>query len=830
LAHWTSSLEEVVELTDADIVEQLSVRYGGRYELLSLVGRGAYGSVYRARDTELEETVAVKVLLREHIVRPEALERFRREVRLARRVAHPNVARTFDIGSHKDERFLTMEYIDGHPLTRLTPIGAPLAELLPLRLVIDVAMELCAGLGALHAASIVHCDIKSDNVLIARDGRVVITDFGIARAIKDADHGSDTALGAAMVGTPAYMAPEQVRGHGVVDTRADLYAVGVMLFQLLTGQLPFVGATAMETALQRLCEPPRSPLAVRPELPVRLAEIVLRSLEREPDRRFQTADELAMALSAERPAGPALAKFLQQRTVENKRAVASAMARSLVLEPTVTVNVTSTTDIIAAAQSLPALALPQLHSSHGGSQLAVAVLLFHLPPDSGDEYLAHGLTEEIIDRLSEAEELRLTSFGAVRGLRSDERDPSELGKKLRAQVLVDGSLQFTSGGMRATVRLIEVERGIQLAVRRFERSDRNALALASEVAQAVGRLLTVRLESGQNDLLSDAVAVDLYLRGRHAYNALTPDGAAQSVQLFAQALARLPDEKTLLAEYAVALSRHWFFDGPGAADLAVAAAERAVRIAPDQGASYLAQATVLLNSGRAIETATSLRIAMMLSPHSSEVYELYGYLLSETGPIEVALRHLNYALMMDKSVPRVRLAITRVWALQGQLEIAIDTLLRNGAELAAKPLRYIVLARLLGWLGDRQRVRAVLTTPELAEPGFVGQRRRLEFLAGLRELSLDEYVPIPYTSPSVNPRARMFCMQFAVEYYCIMGQRAEALAVVEQLAADELFDIVWLEHCPLLKLLHGEPGYARACERVTDHARKVRLALGVGLD
>jgi serine/threonine protein kinase len=169
LAHSTSSLEEVVELTDADIVEQLSVRYGGRYELLSLVGRGAYGSVYRARDTELEETVAVKVLLREHIVRPEALERFRREVRLARRVAHPNVARTFDIGSHKDERFLTMEYIDGHPLTRLTPIGAPLSELLPLRLVIDVAVELCAGLGALHAASIVHCDMKSDNILTERD-------------------------------------------------------------------------------------------------------------------------------------------------------------------------------------------------------------------------------------------------------------------------------------------------------------------------------------------------------------------------------------------------------------------------------------------------------------------------------------------------------------------------------------------------------------------------------------------------------------------------------------------------------------------------------------
>ena len=156
---------DVFELTEQDFVEQAVLRYGGRYELLSLVGAGAYGSVYRARDTELEEIVAVKVLRSQHIVQPDALERFRREVRLARRVAHPNVARTYDIGSHEGERFLTMEYIDGHPLTRLSPINAALIDLLPLRLVIEVAVQLCAGLGALHAAGIIHRDMKTDKVL-----------------------------------------------------------------------------------------------------------------------------------------------------------------------------------------------------------------------------------------------------------------------------------------------------------------------------------------------------------------------------------------------------------------------------------------------------------------------------------------------------------------------------------------------------------------------------------------------------------------------------------------------------------------------------------------
>ena len=169
-----ASEAEVFELTEQDLVDQAVLRYGGRYELLSLVGTGAFGSVYRARDTELDETVAVKVLKPEHIVQPDALERFRREVRLARRVAHPNVARTYDIGSHKAERFLTMEYIDGQPLTRLAPMHAAVPELLPLRLAIDVGVQLCAGLGALHAAGIVHRDMKTESVPTERDDQNIV--------------------------------------------------------------------------------------------------------------------------------------------------------------------------------------------------------------------------------------------------------------------------------------------------------------------------------------------------------------------------------------------------------------------------------------------------------------------------------------------------------------------------------------------------------------------------------------------------------------------------------------------------------------------------------
>ena len=153
---------------DLELPESTTVLYGGRYELLSLVGAGSYGSVYRAGDSELEEIVAVKVLRHERLSQPGALARFRKEVRLARRVAHPNVARTFDIGRHLGDPFLTMEYIDGQPLTRFCPIGTRVSDLLPIRLVLLIGSQICAGLSALHAAGIIHKDLKPDKVPSAR--------------------------------------------------------------------------------------------------------------------------------------------------------------------------------------------------------------------------------------------------------------------------------------------------------------------------------------------------------------------------------------------------------------------------------------------------------------------------------------------------------------------------------------------------------------------------------------------------------------------------------------------------------------------------------------
>lgn len=656
---------------------------------------------------------------------------------------------------------------------------------------------------------------------------MVITDFGIARALKavDEDTGGYSSGTNILIGTPAYMAPEQVRGNARVDTRADLYSLGVMLFQMFTGQLPFTKGSALETALARLYEAPPEPLALRADLPPDLADFLRRSLERSADERFQTAADMAAALAAQRPPGPGLAEYLRTRVATPRRVVLAGGAPADATQPSDRLSFGSTA---APADLGPSLAVPLSNLAPGARQLAVTVLLFRFPGDKSDEYLAHGLTEEIIDRLTEAEGLVVTGFSVVRALGPEQRDPGILAAKLQAQVVVDGTLRVSPAGLSATVRIIEVERGLQLAVRRFERSDRNVLLLALEISQLLGGLLTAHVNEDQGGLVSDAVAVDLYIQARHQYHIMSSHAVARSVELFEQALNRLPDEPMLLTGYALALARHWFFAGEGAGMRATLAAERAVRAAPEAEESFLALAMVQFNSNRNVEAASSLRWALARAPRLAESHELLGHVLTEVGPMELALRHLNYSLLRDKPGPLVLYSLARAHVLSGQSEAAFTLLIREGwgGELAF--VRWAMLARSLCWCDDRQQARRYLDEPMLRSPQLQRPRQMIEFAAGERVLTLEEYVPSRHQSASTSVRGRIFGLQMVVEYHCFRGQLDAALQALRQLARLALVDIQWLEHCPVLAAVRSAPEFPTLRAPIAELARQVQRALGIG--
>jgi serine/threonine-protein kinase len=266
-----------------------------RYEVLSVLGKGGMGVVYKARDRQLDEVVALKLLRAEALAsEPDLLKRFKQEIKLARSITHRNVLRTHDFGEADGVPFISMEYVEGVDLKELVHHRGAL----PLGVALSFAKQMCHGLDAAHSRGVVHRDIKPHNMLIIPEsGELKITDFGIARPSQVG--GQDAALTTAgtVMGTPDYMSPEQAQGRPA-DFRADIYSIGVVLFEALTGQLPFRGDTVTQIIIAHIQQPPPRPRSINPRLPQGLEIAVLRCLQKDPDRRWQSVSELARALSA----------------------------------------------------------------------------------------------------------------------------------------------------------------------------------------------------------------------------------------------------------------------------------------------------------------------------------------------------------------------------------------------------------------------------------------------------------------------------------------------------------------------------------------------------
>ena len=551
-------------------------------------------------------------------------------MKLARRVTHHNVARTFDIGEHEGEKFLTMEYVAGEPLARVVARG-----LLSLAKVVDVAAAICAGLTAAHAAGVVHRDLKPDNVLVGAGGRVVITDFGIARA----HVGDDAGHTASPVGTPAYMAPEQVEGSAAIDTRADLYALGAMLFEMVTGRLAWQGSSSFVVATARLSRPPPDPRALRPDLPDAIAAAILRCMARAPADRFARADEVAAELR-----GATLAE-----------APPSAIPRP---------EVPSTADT------------------------SVAVL--PLRGDGADQdYITDGLTDDLIDTLSMTGGLRVRSRGMVARYAGERGDPRVIGAELGVQVVVEGSVRRLPGTIRLAIRAISVAEGFQLWAGRFDAAGQDLLVVIDDAARSIAAALAVVIKAPPRVAPADALAIDLYLRARQEFRRSWHASMTLAVDLFEQALARAPDDADILTGCALARARMAFFSdaAPGpAVERARELAGRAVAIAPHHGDSWAALANAHTNAGDPIGAVRVLRTGVATAPESALLQEMLGRTLLELGDAPQAIMRLEAALLLDPTSVAPEFELARAHALLGDW-VRADEIHGSARSSTARPAR-----------------------------------------------------------------------------------------------------------------------------------------------
>jgi serine/threonine protein kinase/Flp pilus assembly protein TadD len=763
-----------------------SDRVGGRYTLLGLLGAGGMGTVYRARDEELDEVIALKMLLPEFVDELGMLERFRREVKLARRVTHKNVARVFDIGEHGSAKYLTMEYIEGETLSAMvTRQGG-----MPVPQVIEIATAICAGLSAAHAAGVVHRDLKPENVMMAKDGRVVIMDFGIARArVEDA---SRTQVGAA-IGTPAYMSPEQVQGLEDIDARADIYAFGAMLYELFTGALPWRGESIVAIAAARLVQPPPDPCVKRPSLPVACGELVKRCMAKDRDQRFSSAEEVAAA-------------------VANMRMVSTPSLYGASVTPV------SRTSLSAAAPTNTAV-VAAIAEPAASKEKTVAVLPFRNngPPD--DEYLAEGLTDDLIDTLSMTAGLKLRPRGVVMRFKGLDQDPREIGRELGVQVVVEGSVRRTPAGLRITARVLSVADGFQLWAKRFDRPEKDLFVVNDEVAKAIAEALTVDMTSPSRQALTDPAAVELYLRARAEYRKFWHPSVQAAVGLLEQALERAPDDSTILSGYASALARLSFYNGSYALR-AKEAAEKALAAAPHLPEAHLAMAHALLQLGDMVGSVRAVREAISRSPSNAESHWVLGMILLESGPLDDAARSLETAMGLDPALPTVARMLARVACTRGDWERAYK-FLEQSRPIDGEISHWMHLLRFASWHRNEAMIEQGIAALEAMNDRSSVLQAVINSYRGRHTPSASQHLRDMAFGQGAGWRRTAYFLQLDAEMAAFSRNDARALESMRLSAENKLQDLMWFDHCPLFDHYRSMPEFVQARSLLVARAQAV---------
>jgi eukaryotic-like serine/threonine-protein kinase len=763
---------------------------GERYEVLGLLGAGAMGNVYRALDRQLDEVVAIKMLLPRLAGSRPAVDRFRRELKLARRVTHANVARVFDLSEVAGEYVLSMEYIEGESLGSLLRRERALPE----SRAVEIGRAICAGVAAAHAAGVLHRDLKPDNVLLARDGRVLVADFGIASVLCD---GAGRRTGG-VVGTPLYMAPEQIDERASVDHRADVYAFGTMLYEMLTGETAWKGDSIWALAAARLTQAPPDPRARRPDVTPALADVTLRCMAREPPSRFGAMAEVEAALAALSLASNSSAGSFAAPSGSPGSPGSPGSSRTHL------------------SRQAPARAGDDMPMTTGTDK-RVAVLPFANMGSADQQYVADGLTEDLIDSLTAARGLRVRSRGSVMRYQGATVDAREVGRELGVHVVVEGSIRRSPTGYRIATRLVSVSDGFQLWAQRFDVSEGELLSQNDVIARTIAGVLTADLEGPARPPAPPAV-VDLYLRAKHAYHRTFSSGSTEMLGLFDQLLALAPDDPRALAGWAKAHA-HQIFWTASERQAVYDAAERAVQLGPMLPEAHHARASVHQCDLDFEGAMPSLREALRLSPTHAEVHEAIGHMLFEAGEPS-AMRHIDMSLALDPGCEFPYILRFFDYELQGDHEGAdafLDSMRAQG-NLAAHQLEI----RTVLWRREFHRAAQLLAASDPSSPqyGLV-----LMLLGPLVSGVRPPPGPPPVPPGMLPPRfiLRVF-FEIAVEIACAFDDLPGAAATLEQMDALGIWSHRWLEQCGLLSGLRELPSVAPIRQRARSFAAGISAA------
>ncbi len=730
------------------------------YKILEKIGEGGMGVVYKAQDTKLDRTVALKFLPEHLLYDTTAKARFIQEAKGASAINHPNITTVYEIDEAEGKSFIAMELIEGKSLKTMIE-----EKEFPINKIIDIAIQLCEGLNKAHRADIVHRDIKSDNILIDKDGLVKILDFGLAK-LKGASKLTQTGT---TTGTVAYMSPEQAQGEEV-DQRSDIFSLGVVLYEMIAKRVPFEGKHSAAIIYSILNEKPQPLTRFNSKAPLKLQDIVDKSLAKDKGERYQHIDELLADLKRCR-------RELGQEVEVTKK-----------------------------------------------DKKGVAVLYFeNLSSDPESDYFSAGITEDILTDLSKIESIRVASRNAVLPYKGKPVDIPQLGRKLNVDAVLEGSIRKAGNRIRISAQLIDTKEGFHLWAERYDRELKEVFDLQEEIAKKIASALKIRLSEKEEEKIAqkykgNSEAYDYYLKGRSHYYQYTKSSLQVAIQMFKEALEI--DPNYALAYAGLGDSYYQFIDKGYETDKsflvkAEEAAKKSLSIDPECAEAYKALGTIYQRLGKINSAKKLLNRALEINPNHHPARTNLALVYGNLGELERAEKELLFVYEQEPNFPFTSFKLAELYLTLNkftQAEEYARKMLELGESSFYLTVGHLLLADI--YLYQKQPEKALKYAEKCIEIELNSPFNLLELACiyaalGEKEKSLEKL-----QETFRYPIEHEWIITKVILTYALLQDKEKVYAWINKGMAENKVEWVVLQYNPLLEELRQETEFQKLLQEI----------------